>query len=356
MIKILISGDSFFDPDIYKERINSAFGKGTLDIRTHKYEFTSPGYFIPKDTGIPSGMLMENPTVKAAYPNCGVSEFYGEPYMLSDEIKDAEVLFIHGAALPKRVIDSAPNLKCIISMRGGPVNIDRASLKERNIAFYNTNGKNAQAVAEFALGSLLAFERGVAYGNSCLADGWWWIKAADPFESHELKGKTFGLIGYGRIARCLRKLLKGFDAKVLAYDPYVDDSVFEDEGVIKATLDELISTSDYVSLHSRAEKGDPPIMGKDRIKAMKPDAVLINSARGALLDYKALKEALLNKEIRGAVIDVLGSEPFGFYEDLISMRSTLFTPHIAGITKETVERGYSMGIDLLKKYISENTK
>ncbi|MEA4815795.1 MAG: NAD(P)-dependent oxidoreductase [Lachnospiraceae bacterium] len=353
MIKVLISGDSFFDPDIYKERLKEAFPEGTLDIRTHKYVFTCPGYLLEENISIPSGMVMEDPAVKASYPDCGVNEFYGEPYMLFDEIKDAEVLFIHGAALPRKVIENADNLKCIISMRGGPVNIDRQCLKERNIEFYNTNGKNAQAVAEFALGATLAFERGMAYGNACLMENWWWIKAADKYKSHELQNKTFGLIGYGRVARCLRKLLTGFDAKVIAYDPYVGDEAFAAENVKKVSLDELVSTADYVSLHARAEKGEPPVMNKEKIAMMKPSAVLINSARGALLDYKALKSALHENKIRGAVIDVLGSEPFGFYEDIIKSRTAFITPHIAGSTVETVNRGYSMGIDLLKKYISE---
>ena len=353
MLNILITGDNMMDPDKFKESIEEAFGKDMFNIRIKRYSFEQNGFYIDENTLIPSGMCFEDPKVKMSYPECGVNEFYGEPYSLMDDIVDVDILIIHGAALPRRVIENANRLKHIISLRGGPANIDMESVKERGIHFYNTNGKNAQAVAEFALGALLDFERGISFGSERLTDDWWWIKGVDSFESHELQYKKFGFVGYGRIAQALRKLLLGFEIEALTYSPHVDDSILERDGVKRASLEELVSTCDYVTLHTRPVNGAPPIMDAEKIGMMKNSAVLINTGRGGLLDYEALKTALEEKRIRGAVLDVLGGAPFGFYEEIIALDNTLVTPHIAGQSVETCERACRMGVALLRKIVEE---
>lgn len=349
-IKVLIAGDCIFEPEPLGEMLAAEIPH--LDIRTHRFSFGDTEYQVDPATALPTGMAMEDPKLLKSYPDCGVKEFYGDPLSLYDVIGDAEVLILHGAALPRAVIEHAEYLEAVISLRGGPVNVDTACLKERGINFFNTEGKNAQAVAEFALGELLDFERGYSYGNARLKEGVWWIKAIDPnFKSRELEGKTFGLIGYGQIARRLRKLLSGFDAKILAYDPYVDEQEMIKDEVQKVTLDDLVGSADYVSLHARAQKGEPPLMNEQLLGLMRPDAVLINTARGGLLDYAALLDALKQNKIRGAVLDVLGNEPFGFYQDIITLPNCFVTPHTAGSTVETVNRGYRMATNILKKYI-----
>lgn len=343
------------NPDTFKLAIEDAFGTGFFNIITKRYDFPDKGFYIEPETTIPSGMCLEDPKIKMGYPDCGVNEFYGEPYSLIEDIKDVDILIIHGAALPKAVVDNANRLKYIISLRGGPANIDMASVNERGIKFFNTEGKNAPAVAEFALGMLLDFERGITIGNRRLCDGWWWIKGADNYESHEIQHKRFGFIGYGRIAQRFRKLLTGFDIDAVTYSPHVDDDLLKKDNVNRVSLDELVSTSDYVTLHTRPHKGEPPLIGEKLINMMKKDAVLINTARGGLLDYQALKKALEEHRIRGAVLDVLGNEQFGFYEELIALDNALITPHIAGQSVETCERACSMGVALLKNIIeSEN--
>lgn len=352
MVKILIAGDCIFEPEPLKAKLLADLGDDRIEVRTFRFAFGATEYQINPETPLPTGMAMEDPALIKSYTDCGVKEFYGEPMALYDEIGDAEVLILHGAALPRVVIEHAETLKAVISLRGGPVNVDTDCLAKRGIAFLNTAGKNAQAVAEFALGALLDFERGYTYGNTRLKEDRWWIKAIDPdFKSRELRGKTFGLISYGQIARCLRKLLTGFDAKVLAYDPYVRDADFTEEDVQRVSLDELVSTADYVSLHARAKSGEPPLMDAKLISLMRSDVVLINSARGGLLDYAALERALTEKKIRGAVLDVLGGEPFGAYHVLIRLPNAFITPHIAGSSVETVQRGYQQATDLLEEYL-----
>lgn len=354
-MNLLITGDCLFEPKLLQKLVEETFGPDKFNIRVKRFSFGETSFPVDSGMPLPSGMAFENPSVKAGYEDYGVSEFYGHPLALYDEIKDAEILVIHGAALPRKVIENAPNLRAVITLRGGPANIDTECLKERDIRFYNTPGKNAQAVAEFVLGEVLDFERGYTCGNTQLKDRRWWIKAISDYESHELQYKTWGLIGYGRIARCLRELLSGFRAEILAYDPYVADSVLEEDTVTRVTLEELVKKSHYISLHARAEKGAPPLMDARLISMMQPDAVLINSARGALVDHTALKNALTGNRIRGAVLDVLGNEPFGFYEGIIDMQNAFITPHIAGSTLETVERGYRMAIDQLKSFMNEDS-
>lgn len=348
MLNILIAGDCIFEPEPLRELLLHDI-EASMMIRVKRYEFGETQYLLNESTRIPTGMAMENPSAISRYPDYGVREFYGDPLALYDEIGNAHILIIHGAALPRVVIEHALNLRAVITLRGGAVNVDVDCLKERGIQFFNTPGKNAQSVAEFVLGQLLDFERGYTYGNIRLRNNQWWIKAISDYKSHELQGKSFGLIGYGRIARCFRKLLRSFDARVYAYSPHVAEQELLNDDVYPTCLDDLVKCSHYVSLHTRPEKGVPPLMDARVISLMRSDAVLINSARGGLLDYGALKQALSKNKIRGAVIDVLGDEPFGFYKELIDMPNALVTPHIAGITAETIERGYKMAVQAVSQ-------
>lgn len=350
MMTILITGDNMMKPERFEQAIENEFGR-IFQIRQKKYTFEDTGFTIGPETKIPSGMCFEDPNLKMQYPDCDVSEFYGTPNSLAEEIKDVDILILHGAALPNRVLENANRLKYIISLRGGPVNVDIDAVKIRGIQFFNTDGKNAPAVAEFALGALLDFERGISLGSGRLGNSWWWVKGADSYESHEIAGKRFGFVGYGHIARDLRKMLTGFDVETCAYDPYVSDEVFAHDNVQRMSLEELVAVSDYVSLHARPTKGAPPLMNKEMIARMQKHAVLINTARGKLLDYQALKDALNEKKIRGAVLDVLGDEPFGFYQEMIAMDSTLITPHIAGQSVETCDRACKMTIGFLHQII-----
>ncbi|MDR1828776.1 MAG: hypothetical protein LBR29_10630 [Methylobacteriaceae bacterium] len=351
MVNVLIVGDAFFNPEDLRQLFERKF-PGKISVRTEFFSFPESEYPIDPDMAIPSGMLMEDPKKRGSYPDAGVREFYGNPFALSGKVRDTEVLVIHGAALPAAVIDGAEQLKAVIVLRGGPENIAIGSLRERGIRLLQTSGKNADGVAEFTLGALLDFERGFTYGNALLLQNRWWIKSLSGRQSRELRRKTFGFVGYGRIARSLRQLLTGFSARVLAYDPYVDAATMNADDVEPVTLKQLLRTADYVSLHARAKKGEPPMMGAEQFALMRPDAVLINSARGALLDYRALEEALEQKKIRGAVLDVLGDAPFSDYQPLIRRPDVLVTPHIAGHSRETVERGYAMAVDLLGDYLA----
>lgn len=352
MNRVLIVGDKFFDPAIVRQEIkNRLSDRFNLDIQTIKYDFPVEQFRLDDDTCVPSGMSWDDPNEEKE--PCGVREFYGEPFALLHKLQGIHILIVHGAAVPREVLEQADQLKAVVVLRGGPVNIDRAYLEERGITIFNTNGKNAEGVAEFTIALLLSFLRNIPESSAFLKNGIW-KPGYYEFDRTgvELYKKNFGLIGYGRIARHLARILKGFQVNVVAYDPYVNDEDFAADEVTKLSLEELLSVSDFVSLHARQPKGAEPILNAGTLALMKPEAVLINTARGDLIDYLVLKDQLASKRLRGAVLDVFGDEPFAFYNELLALPNVLGTPHIAGGSQETVKRGIHMTIEFLESFLT----
>jgi D-3-phosphoglycerate dehydrogenase len=354
MTRILIVGDKFFDPVMVGEELKNQLSTHFhLAIETVKYDFPVEHFMLDDDTCVPSGMSWDDPNQQKE--PCGVREFYGEPFALLDKLLGIDILIVHGAAVPREVLEQADRLKAVVILRGGPVNIDRAYLEERGITIYNTNGKNAEGVAEFTIGLLLSFLRNIPESSSFLKQGIW-KPGYYEFERTgvELYTKTFGLIGFGRIARHLARILNGFQMNVVAYDPFVQAADFTALGVTQQPLEQLLAVSDFVSLHARQPKGAGPILNATTLGLMKPEAVLINTARGDLIDYPALKERLASKRLRGAVLDVFGDEPFAFYNELLALPNVLGTPHIAGGSQETVKRGIHMTAQFLESFLAQS--
>jgi D-3-phosphoglycerate dehydrogenase len=356
MTKILIVGDKFFEPLFFKDYLEKNLSKEyDIEIETMKFDFPVESFILNDNTVVPSGMSWDDPNIPK--PEVGIREFYGDPFALKDVIRNVNVLIIHGAALSKEVLENANALKVVITLRGGPENVDRAYAEQRGIKFYNTPGKNAQAVAEYTIGLLLSFLRNIPESSYYLKKGVWKPSYYEYDRTGiEINGKTFGLVGMGGIGCRVAKILKGFDANIIAYDPFVEQKRFEEIGVKRVELDELVSQSDFISIHARQPKNAKPIIGERKIKMMKKNAVLINTARGNLFDYKALKSALENRQIRGAVLDVFGPEEFSFYKELFSLPNVLATPHIAGGSQETVKRAMDMTVAILKEFLEKQRK
>ncbi len=160
MNRVLIVGDKFFDPAIVRQEIkNRLSDRFNLDIQTIKYDFPVEQFRLDDDTCVPSGMSWDDPNEEKE--PCGVREFYGEPFALLNKLQGIHILIVHGAAVPREVLEQADQLKAVVVLRGGPVNIDRAYLEERGITIFNTNGKNAEGVAEFTIALLLSFLRNI---------------------------------------------------------------------------------------------------------------------------------------------------------------------------------------------------
>lgn len=253
----------------------------------------------------------------------------------------AQVLITEVDKVTARVL-TAPTLQAIGVCRGTPVNVDIHAATEHGILVFRTPGRNAQAVAELALGMSLILIRRVHYALKWVAEGHWTshemsLEQYHRFFGRELYGKTVGLVGYGAVAKAFSHLLKSFNTHILYYDPYV--RIPEDEQVQAAQLRTLFSSSDIVSLHLPSTQATYRMIDGNLLKLMQPDAILINTSRASVIDRDALYALLKQGRIAGAALDVLDTEPLDDPQDqsLAQLPNVLITPHIGGATAEIAD-------------------
>jgi D-3-phosphoglycerate dehydrogenase len=248
-------------------------------------------------------------------------------------IGDVDGLLVGVDPVSRRVVEKAHRLRAVSKYGVGVDNIDQAALEARGIAMMTTPGTNSVSVAELTLGLLLACTRHICFGASSVNEGGWQRR-----RGVELTGKTLGLIGCGSIGREVAIRAKGLSMSVLVYDPYFSDTEFTNHHAIeRADLDALLARSDFVSLHAPLNAETRGIIDTHRIGQMKPNAYIINTSRGELIDEDALYHALEKSAIAGAACDVLSSEPPGNHP-LLTLDNFLLTPHIGAITNEAVQR------------------
>jgi D-3-phosphoglycerate dehydrogenase / 2-oxoglutarate reductase len=226
----------------------------------------------------------------------------------------------------------ARQLKLISRWGVGYDAIDVAAATNAGIVVAYTPGLLNETVADFAFALLLALARHVHLGHGDMTNGTWRaVWGVDVF------GKTLGLLGCGRIGQAMARRARGFDMRVLAYDVAPDPAV-EQLGVRFVSLDELLAESDFVSLHAALTPGSSGLIGEPQLRAMKPTAFLINTARGALIDEAALAKGLHDGQIAGAALDAFVAEPLPADSPLRSAPNVLLTPHFASYARETGER------------------
>jgi D-3-phosphoglycerate dehydrogenase / 2-oxoglutarate reductase len=270
----------------------------------------------------------------------GVEECLGDPAWVAALASDAYVLVTHVAPVSASVIEACPRLKIIACCRGGPSNINVEAATARGIPVVNAPARNAQAVVEFTLGLILAEYRGIGRAHCALSNGEW-LGELYRYDrtGRELRGQTIGLVGFGAIARILVPYLRPFELRVLAYDPFVSADRMAELGVEKHELDDLLEASDIVSLHARVTPTTVGLIGAAQINRMKKGAYLINTARGPLVDYDALYKALANGHLAGAGLDTFPMEPPPSEWPLLKLPNVTLTPHVAGSSRESAERG-----------------
>lgn len=252
------------------------------------------------------------------------------PEEMLESLKDADILITQFFPVNRQVIDACPNLKVIGVLRGGIENVNEDYAKEKGILIYHTPGRNANAVADFTVGMLLAECRNIARSHRNLKEGKWVRDYTNAGAVPDLADKTVGIAGFGEIGKKVAKRLSAFDMDVLVYDPYAKDIP---EGYRRAeTLDELAEESDFVTLHMRLTDETSRIINEEFFSRMKPGAYLINTARSGLVDETALAEALSSGKIMGAAIDVFDHEPPDMDDPLLNLPNLTITPHLAGGT------------------------
>ena len=257
-------------------------------------------------------------------------------------IADADGLIVRNrTAVDMSLLDQAPKLRTVGRLGVGMDNIDLATCADRDIAVYPATGANADAVAEYVIAAVLTLIRGAFLASDRVALGEW---PRTELSGMEVRGRTMGLVGLGDIARRVAVLSKALGMEVIASDPFVPTTEAVWSTVRNVELAELVSTSDAISLHIPLTDETAKLFGRDEFAAMKQDAVLVNTARGGIIDEEALIGALHGRTIRGAAIDVFESEPLTpeLSASFQGVPNLILTPHIAGVTEESNRRVSAM--------------
>jgi len=259
-------------------------------------------------------------------------------------VGDLDALIVRSATkVRKDMIDAAKNLKVIGRAGVGLDNIDVEYAKSNGIKVLNTPGATSISVAELTIGLILAVMRKIAYADRETRAGNWPKKKCKGIEMY---GKTLGIIGIGRIGKEVAKRAKVFGMKVLYYDVYRPDEATERElGVEYRDLDTLISESDVITLHVPLLPETKHLINAERIAKMKDGAIIINAARGGIVDEEALYEALKSGKLYGAALDVYENEPLK-ESKLFELDNVVLTPHIGAQAKEGQTRA---GIEIAQK-------
>jgi D-3-phosphoglycerate dehydrogenase / 2-oxoglutarate reductase len=226
----------------------------------------------------------------------------------------------------RRVFEAHPQLRVVARVGVGYDAVDVKAATEHGVVVTIAPGTNQDAVSEHCFMLILALAKNLLRQHQPIRDGKWPRQANLP-----LRGKTLGLVGLGRIGRSMTTRALAFGMKVMAYEPFPDVAFVEKHGVRLAPLEDLLRESDYVSLHLPAMEGTRALINADRLKLMKPTAFLINTARGAVVDELALYEALRDKRIAGAGLDVFEEEPPLPGNPLLTLDNVVLTAHTAGV-------------------------
>ena len=254
---------------------------------------------------------------------------------LTESLKNADGLIVRSATkVTKELLENAPKLKVVGRAGVGLDNIDRDACKERNIEVVNSPEGPTISVAEFTLGLIIASARQFSLGDTSLKNGVW---AKKKIKGIELHGKTLGVIGTGAIGGTVVKYALALGMDVLGYDVYIRDDLKALDRFRYVELEELIRESDVITLHVPLIPATKHMINKETLSQMKGGVIIVNAARGGIIDEEALLDALNSGKVKAAALDVYESEPDPNPE-LVKHPNVLATPHIGAVTFEAQEK------------------
>lgn len=256
---------------------------------------------------------------------------------------DVDALLVGIDQVTAEVINKLPRLKVISKYGEGVDNIDLEAAAKRGIPVTNTPGVNTEAVADLAVGLMLCAARQIAAAHEATQEGLW-----KRFTGTSLYRKTVAVLGTGKIGRAVARRLKGFDVKFLFYDIAPDPDFAGEMGGKYAELEEIWQQADYISLNLPLLPSTRNLIGEEQLKSMKPNAILVNTARGGIIDEEALVKALQEGWIRGAALDAFSSEPLD-NDELRTAPNLVLTPHIGAYTEEAIT---AMGMEAANNVIA----
>jgi phosphoglycerate dehydrogenase-like enzyme len=270
----------------------------------------------------------------------------GSEDVLIERIRNAEIaLNIRSSSrFTERVFAACPKLRLVSIWGTGTDHVDLAAAAAHGVAVANTPGVSARSIAEHTLALLFAAARRIPHMDSATRRGAW-----ERGQSMELYGKTCGIIGYGAVGREFARIAAGIGMRVILWTMHparYPDVEFVD-------LDELYRTADVVSVHLRLSPDTQDFIGSAQFARMKPGAILINTARGAIVNEQALLDALSTGPLSAAGLDVFATEPLPKNHPLTTLPNVVLTPHCAGITPEALHAGLQMAVDNIWKFLAE---
>lgn len=269
-----------------------------------------------------------------------------DPHDTVKAVKGYDAAICGGEKYDKWALDIlSDKLKIVIRHGIGVDNIDINAAKELGIAVTNAPGRNARAVAEHVLTMMLSLTRRITQFDCEMHSGIW-----KPRMTRELYGKTIGMVGFGTIARWLAVMLKGFNCTILAYDINFDEKRAAQLGVQFMEVDDMLPISDFVSLHIPLTSETEGSIGADFFSKMKPGSFFFNAARGKIVREKDLIEALENKVIKGAGLDVFENQPLSPNSPLCKMDNVMLSPHTSAVTEESMHDTMECSISDLKSF------
>jgi len=323
-MRILVAGDSFCPSDAFR----AAFAKLAERHETRFMDVVDDPAWVPSTASERS-----------------LKEYMGTPAQIIDALDGADALLVQGAAVTEAVLTASPNLKLVGCARGGPVNVDLAAAAALGIPVVTSPGKNADAVAELAIGFMVMLARrlpeilryvegGGEFGHDNYEGAHWF--------GHDLAGHTLGLVGFGQIGRRVAVRAQALGMIVLVFDPFVDRSAIEAADCRAVDLPTLLASADVLSLHARATADNRGLIGRAEVAAMKPGAYLVNTARDTLIDEAALADGLRSKHLAGAALDVVSPSPLSGRHPLLEFPNVIIATHVGGATFETLHHGAEM--------------
>ena len=290
-------------------------------------------------------LILISDAFDAALP--GRLKKYGEVTDDHGRLAEAEVVLIRSKTkVNKEYIDSAPKMKLVIRGGVGLDNVDIPYARSKGVQVFNTADASTVAVAELAFGLMIALPNHITRADSTMRQQNW---AKKELKRTELYGKTLGVLGIGKIGSALATRAKAFGMNVIAYDPYV---FFSDAAQIMPTMDEVLTQSDYLSLHMPLTDQTKGMINKVSIARMKDGVRIVNTGRGKCVIEEDLAEALKNGKVAGYATDVWYSDPPDWSCPLLSAPNTVFAPHIGAGTKENMGRIGVIVDALIGQYVS----
>lgn len=336
MMKLLAIGDKFISKQIMAEGLEELKQYG-IEVSTREWEHENLE-MLQKDN-----LLVEQNGPDAIEL----------PEKLVEGIEEYDILVVQFFPVSKKLIEKAKKLKLICVLRGGIENIASEYAASKGISVLNTPGRNARAVAEFTMGMILSEVRNIARAHAALKNGEWRKSFPNSGSIPELYNKTVGLVGLGHVGYLVSGYLRAFGCNVIAYDPFVKENV---EGVKLVELDYLLKNADIISVHARLTDNTYHMIGEREISMMKPNAVLVNTARSGLVDRKSVEKALSEGRLSGAALDVFDVEPIPESDMILKLDNVTITPHLAGSTRDAFINSPKLMKDILVRVIKKDTK